>query len=179
MEVRRVVTGHTAGKSDFISDGRAPRSHDFSNAPGMSTALVWSTKVAPVVPHDGSDPMADNRPFLPRPGETALAIVTIPPDTVTASPEFNAAAAEQEYRQHLPGFIETFEPDNPGVHTTDTVDYAIVLDGEILLELDDGKQVHLKPHDTVIQNGTRHAWRNKSAKIAKIAFVLIGAKREI
>jgi quercetin dioxygenase-like cupin family protein len=70
------------------------------------------------------------------------------------------------------------ELDNPGMHTTDTVDYAIVLEGEAWLELDDGKEVHPKPHDIVIQNGTRHAWRNKGSMPVRIAFVLIGAARE-
>ena len=70
------------------------------------------------------------------------------------------------------------ETDNPGMHTTQTVDYGIVLEGEVWLEVDDGKQVHLKPHDIVVQNGTRHAWRNKGDKPVKIAFVLIGAKKD-
>ena len=61
------------------------------------------------------------------------------------------------------------------MHTTPTVDYGVVLDGEVWLELDDGKTVHLKEHDVVVQNGTRHAWRNKGTKPATMAFVLIGA----
>ena len=65
------------------------------------------------------------------------------------------------------------EPD--GMHTTPTVDYAIVLDGEIWLELDEGRSTLLRRHDVVIQNGTRHAWRNKSERAATVAFVLIGA----
>jgi len=63
------------------------------------------------------------------------------------------------------------------MHTTNTVDYGIVLEGEVWLELDDGKQVHLEAQDVIVQNGTRHAWRNKSDKPVKIAFVLIGAQR--
>jgi len=62
------------------------------------------------------------------------------------------------------------------MHTTPTVDYGIVLDGEIWLELDN-ETVHLKRHDIVIQNGTRHAWRNKGTAPATLAFVLIGATR--
>jgi quercetin dioxygenase-like cupin family protein len=58
------------------------------------------------------------------------------------------------------------------------VDYAIVLEGDVWLELDDGEEIHLKPHDVVVQNGTRHAWRNKGATPAKMAFVLIGAVRK-
>ena len=79
--------------------------------------------------------------------------------------------------EHMPDLARTFEPDIPGMHTTDTVDYGIVLDGEVWLELDDGEQVHLKVHDVIVQNGTRHARRNKGDKPVKIAFVTIGAKR--
>jgi quercetin dioxygenase-like cupin family protein len=61
------------------------------------------------------------------------------------------------------------------MHTTPTVDYGIVLDGEIWLELDDDKTIHLKEHDIVVQNGTRHARRNKGGKPVTMAFILIGA----
>ena len=75
----------------------------------------------------------------------------------------------QEHRSPL---VE-FEPD--GMHRTPTVDYGIVLDGEIWLELDEGRSALLRQHDVVVQNGTRHAWRNKSNRPATLAFVLIGA----
>jgi quercetin dioxygenase-like cupin family protein len=63
------------------------------------------------------------------------------------------------------------------MHFTDTVDYGILVDGEISLELDNGKTAALKPGDVVVQNGTRHAWRNRGDKAAKMVFVLIGARR--
>ena len=115
--------------------------------------------------------------YLPQVGETRLMIVTFPPNSVMMSDSFDPAAAGQEYMEHIPDLAAKFEPDNPGMHTTDTVDYGIILEGEVWLELDDGKQVHLKAQDVVVQNGTRHAWRNKSNKPVKIAFVLIGARR--
>ena len=59
---------------------------------------------------------------------------------------------------------------------TNTVDYAVVSDGEIWLELDDGKTVHLKKGDVVVQNGTRHAWRNKGIAPVTMLFFLNGAK---
>jgi len=65
----------------------------------------------------------------------------------------------------------------PGMHTTDTVDFDVVLSGEIYLELDDGSEVLLKAGDCVIQNGTRHAWQNRSAKDCISAVALIGADR--
>ncbi|MEG3585963.1 MAG: cupin domain-containing protein, partial [Actinomycetota bacterium] len=63
------------------------------------------------------------------------------------------------------------------MHTTDTVDYEFVISGEVVLELDDGAEVTLKPGDTVVPNGTRHAWRNRTNEPAVLVVVLIGAKR--
>ena len=77
-----------------------------------------------------------------------------------------------------PGIAEHFEPGNPGMHTTDSVDYVVVLAGEVWLELDDGARTRLGPGDTVVQNGTRHAWRNLSAEPVTLAVVNVGAGRD-
>jgi hypothetical protein len=71
-----------------------------------------------------------------------------------------------------------FERDTPGMHTSDSVDYGVVIRGEIILELDDGKTVHPRQGDCVVQNGTCHRWRNALSEPALMAFVLIGGKRE-
>lgn len=63
------------------------------------------------------------------------------------------------------------------MHATPTVDYGIVLQGETLLELDDGHRTRLSAGDIVIQNGIRHTWRNHSGRPVTMAFVLIGAER--
>lgn len=68
--------------------------------------------------------------------------------------------------------------DNPGMHTSDSIDYDVVMEGEIHLELDDGESKKLSRGDVVVQNGTRHAWRNKSDKPATMLFVLVGAHRK-
>jgi quercetin dioxygenase-like cupin family protein len=73
---------------------------------------------------------------------------------------------------------EHFERDTPGMHTSDTLDYGIVIRGEVILELDDGKTVHLRQGDCVVQNGTRHRWRNPLSEPCLMAFVLIGGQRE-
>jgi mannose-6-phosphate isomerase-like protein (cupin superfamily) len=177
MKVRRIVTGHRGGKSVVISDGQTRKARDYVNVPGQASALLWATRAQPSVPHDGADPISEESLYVPPPGETRLMLVTFPPDSVMMSSSFNPAAAGQEYMEHMPELAKTFEPDNPGMHTTDTVDYGIVLEGEVWLELDDGEQVHLKAHDVVVQNGTRHAWRNKSDKPVKIAFTIVGARR--
>ena len=85
--------------------------------------------------------------------------------------------ALNEVDQKLPGFVEHLELDNPGMHTTDSVDYGIVIAGEVFLELDNGEERLLTAGDCVVQNGTRHAWRNRSDKTVTIAFVLLGADR--
>jgi quercetin dioxygenase-like cupin family protein len=70
------------------------------------------------------------------------------------------------------------ESDAPARHTTSTIDFEIVLDGEIWLEFDDGVEVHLHPGDTVVQNGTRHAWRNHNDTMARLAVFIVGANDE-
>ncbi len=97
-----------------------------------------------------------------------------PPDSVMQNP-IDGVQAYEELGAALPGLIESFEPDNPGMHTTATIDYGIILEGEMWLELDNGQSRLVKTGDIVIQNGTRHAWRNKSEQIARAVFVMIGA----
>ena len=182
MIVRRVVTGHdAAGRSVVVADGPTPRSKTFVHTPGFASNLVWLTGATPSLPNgDGDgDSTLVAKSFLPPPGGTAWHVITFPPDSVMMQPGFDFAAAGAEHLRESPGIAEKFEPDHPGMHTTDTVDYAIVLTGEIWLELDDGKTVHLKKHDTVVQQGTRHAWRNKGSEPATVAVVLVGADRAV
>ena len=82
-----------------------------------------------------------------------------------------------EMRETRPGRVEVLEPDHPGMHTTHTVDFDLVVSGEVWLELDDGAEVHLRAGDGVVQNGTRHAWRNRSDQPCVIAVALVGAAR--
>jgi hypothetical protein len=178
MKVRRVVTGRDLnGKSVFVLCDDAPRSLDYAHIPGMSNTQVWATPPQPRLDGGVRDPTLSPVTVVPEPGGTQLMIVRFPPDTVMRSPRFDPVAADRENREWLPGLAERFEPEAPGMHTTDTVDYGIVLSGEIWLELDEGVTQHLRQHDVVIQNGTRHAWRNETDKEAVMAFVLIGATR--
>ena len=82
-----------------------------------------------------------------------------------------------EMEEMLPGLMAYVEPDNPGMHTTDTIDFEVVLSGEVILELDDGAEKVLRPGDTVVQNGTRHRWTNHGSVPAVVAVLLIGARR--
>ncbi len=174
--IRRIVTGHdAAGRAVVATDSAPPRTHVFQHIRGMVSRLVWATPAVPRVPFDQRDPTPALASLVPGPGESRLLIVTFPPDSVFGAAGFDGAAAVRENLEVSPGLAERFEPD--GMHETPTVDYGIVLDGEVWLELDDGCAERLVQHDVVVQNGTRHAWRNRSAVPATLAFVLIGATR--
>ena len=179
MQVRRVVVHTDAdGRSKVQIDAPAARSTPLQTVPGFHPTMVWATAPGDTV---GQGPVEDCTPTLtswvPGPGGTRLMVVTFPPDSVMARPEFDPAAFGAEFGALLPGLAECFEMEHPGMHRTDSVDYDVVLDGEITLELDDGQCVPLQRHDVVVQHGTRHAWRNTSDRPATMLFVLVGAAR--
>ncbi|WP_233868112.1 cupin domain-containing protein [Paraburkholderia adhaesiva] len=174
--VRRVVTAERNGKSVVVADAQVANTHDYKSVPGFQTTLAWATTQAvPTLPFDGRDPAVGIESVVPSPHGTRLIVVQFPPDSVMAAPDFDGAAAGAEYAQHLPGLAETFDADGSGFHRTSTVDYDVILSGELWLELDDGEVRRLKAGDIVIQNGTRHAWRNRSEQPAVMLSVLIGA----
>ncbi|TCN32624.1 cupin domain-containing protein [Sinorhizobium americanum] len=176
MTFRRVVTAKNAdGKSVVVSDGASPREVALKHTPGFISAPIWTTAGVPSLPYDGEDPMASDGTLLQPAGGSTFLIVTFPPDAVMMSPEFQPALAGAEHLAAAPGIAETFEVDSPGMHTTPTMDYGVVLRGRITLELDDGATVALATGDSVVQHGTRHAWRNPNSEPATVAFVLIGA----
>ena len=178
MQVRRVITAiGPEGRSGIVADGPAPRAAQYASVPGFASALLWSTasgaSVGPGTPKDESPQVS----FVPGPGESRLMFVRFPPDAVMMRSDFDPAAFGAEFAQNAPGLAERFELEHPGMHTTDSIDYDVVLDGEIVLELDDGQEVTLRQHEVAIQHGTRHAWRNRSDKPATMLFVLLGAQR--
>jgi hypothetical protein len=171
---RRVVTATRDGRSIILSDGAVPNAHHYSSIPGMMTSVIYTTTASPSLPQPSEETAPPNVQVLPAPGETRLMIVTFPPDSVLQCDDFDPSAADAEQRQFIPGLAERFEARAPGMHQTDSIDYDIVLDGELWLELDDGASTHLQAGDVVVQCGTRHAWRNKSTENATMCFVLIG-----
>jgi quercetin dioxygenase-like cupin family protein len=178
MMVRRVVTGHDeTGKSIFVVDGPPPKAKKFKHTPGFVLNPVWMT-AAEVAKAGSNEPdMTVSATSLhAEPGGSALLIITFPPDSVMARADFDFSVAWPEHLAEVAGIAERFEPDAPGMHQTDTLDYAIVLSGEIWLELDDGATRHLVENDVVIQQGTRHAWRNKTDSPTTLAFCMLGRR---
>jgi mannose-6-phosphate isomerase-like protein (cupin superfamily) len=176
MTVRRVVTGRDgAGKSVFVSDEQVEPIR-LALMPGLEFARVWGGDETPSMPADGTPPVAPT--FFPPAGGYRFAFVTIPPEGSAALPEdLDVEQAVADVNEKLPGMMDHMEPENPGMHTTDTVDLDLMLSGEMFLELDDGAEVHLRPGDCVVQNGTRHAWHNRSSAPCTMLSILVGAER--
>jgi hypothetical protein len=169
---RRIVTGNSNGKSVVQSDEHM-QAYEFKTVPGYEHTLVW---INPTTPDLSKEQTFDRYPdsVVPGPGGSSLHIVTFPPASVL-DPSFDGEAARDEALIRLRGLADHFEKEDPGMHKTNTVDYAVVYDGEIWLELDDGATLHLKRGDVVVQNGPRHAWRNKGTQPVTMLFFLNGA----
>jgi mannose-6-phosphate isomerase-like protein (cupin superfamily) len=177
MDVRRVVTGHDAdGKAVFASDERVPPivpallpAHEFHH--------LWGADEAPRFPDDGSMPARTT--YFPPLGGFRFGLFTLPPEGSEVLPDdVDVAAGLADLEAKLPGLHSYNERDEPGMHTTPTVDFEVVLSGSVVLELDDGAAVTLEVGDTVVQNGTRHRWRNPGSVPAVLAVFLVGAHHD-
>jgi quercetin dioxygenase-like cupin family protein len=92
-----------------------------------------------------------------------------------AGSDIDAAADLADFEAEAPGLLRFMDQSDPGMHTTDTIDFEVVLEGTVVLELDDGAKVTLHPGDTVLQNGTRHRWSNPGDTTARLAVFMCGA----
>jgi hypothetical protein len=176
MIVRRVVTGHDKAGKSVLLDRRSNTSGEGIQAYARicveyrldkRTRSSVSSANEPDVTVSATSLHAD-------PGGSVFMIITFPPDSVMARADFDRSLPVSENLSEVPGIAERFEPDALGMHRTDTLDYAVVLSGEIWLELDDGEARRIVESNAVVQQGTRHAWRSKSDKPATLAFCMLG-----
>jgi mannose-6-phosphate isomerase-like protein (cupin superfamily) len=151
-QARRVVTGHDAkGRSVKLSDGIPRQDHPMQGqAVGADFIEIWNTPE--------------------------------PVPTLTSEPENEPTArpfAIMPASGHLMRVIEIYPPRMGGkrtvMHRTRTLDYAVVIEGEVVLVLDDGETV-LGPGSVVVQRGTDHAWENRSDEVTRMAFFHIAAE---
>ena len=175
--IRRVVTGHDRnGKAIVISDGPCTSIRTHPNRPGHKSTDVWKTTAMPVpITNEEADPTLGLRDFVPAMG-TKIRISVVPPEPEafkTLTPE----QAREFFKEGGNAQASTFGQNNrhPFMHRTESVDYAVVLEGEITMLLDD-QDVVLKAGDIVVQRGTNHAWSNRSGKPVKMLYILIDGK---
>jgi quercetin dioxygenase-like cupin family protein len=150
---RRIVTGHDAnGVSVVLSDGTVPV-HRVMPQDGVGFYEIWNTDSmpAPVGSTEPSEPTQRSLRVPPEPNGTKIRI-----------------------NEFFPGFINELGNQSP-MHRTETIDYGIVLEGEIWLVLDDS-EVLAKAGDVIVQRGTDHAWANRSDKVCRVAFILVDGK---
>src|SRR5262245_47140368 len=172
--VRRVVTGHNAaGKSVFIVDDVSQ--HVYERSPGSAIVTeLWETTASPANNRGNEDAIRRDFRLPPPKMGSVFRIIEYPPDkerlkalaAELAEPDDGSgrvAAADRSNKRHL------------GFHKTSSIDYAIVLSGEIYAMMDEG-EVLLKAGDVLIQRGTNHAWANRTDEPCTVAFVLIDAE---
>jgi naringenin degradation protein FdeH len=148
---RRVVTGHDErGVSVTLSDGPVPVHHHLPDD-GVGFYEIWQTDrmPAPITPIEPDEPTRRTLRVPPQPTGTKIRI-----------------------NEFLPGRLDECGRQSP-VHRTESIDYGIVLEGEIVLLLDES-EVTLRAGDIVVQRGTDHAWANRTDRVARVAFILIG-----
>lgn len=162
--MKLVVTGHDEnGKSIFSHAGAPPR----SSSPGSYE--LWSTRGTIEVP-DPTDAAAPAEiGYFAELGETSFKVVSVPP--MKDRPEGGFGT------QMPPELAKHFDPDDMEMHTTDTIDYVVVLAGQAELELDDGQKELVQAGDCIVQRGTRHAWRVVGDEPLVLAASMVGAKR--
>lgn len=177
-KVRRVVTGHDAGgKAIVIADGLAPAVRTNPLRPGHVSVDLWKTAATPaILQAEEPDPTLGPKQIHPPFGGTVIRISEIAPET-EAIRSLDAEKAREVFRAMGNEGASTAGRGgrHPFMHRTETIDYAVVLEGEIVLLLDDA-DVPLKAGDVVIQRGTNHAWSNRSDKPCRMLYVLIDGK---
>jgi len=175
MQIRRVVTGHTTDKKATVVSDTKLEGITVDIIPGWEFHTLWGADEPVKFPDNGS-PLPYSA-YFPPVGGFRFGLFTVAPQSVTTPDDLDVENALLEMEKKLPGMGSHLDPDAPGMHTTDTIDFEYVISGEVWLELDDGEEVHLRAGDTVVQNGTRHAWRNKNSEPCQMVVCLIGARR--
>ncbi len=170
----RIVTGHDAqGRAVVAIEGVPPTVVALAHIPGTVFHELWQTDRVPMTIDNGPDPTLGPLKLPPPSAGARIRIVDIPPDT----PEFLAQGAQrvaEAFASIGDRAASTVRADSPHplMHRTQTLDFGIVIEGELVLVLDTEER-HLLPGDVVVQRGTNHAWANRSDRPCRIAFVLL------
>jgi hypothetical protein len=164
-----VVTGHNnANQALIVADGPPPHIYSDLGQDGLVFYEVWHTYETPaLIERREVEPTEATLSLLPPVGGTCIRVLDIPPDQSNSDYEkvFSRIGASDVHRRSA-------STRHPNMHRTETVDYGIVLQGEITLILDHGETI-LRAGDIVVQRGTNHAWSNRSGAVCRMAFILV------
>lgn len=179
-QVRRIVTGHDAGgKAVVVEDGEPPVVFTRPEVPGLAFYEIWNTQSSPATIAASGDPTRDRPVKVPPPKHgTIIRVIDFPPEDPSApKPPMALAGKLFELMGLHPNTDPKLHERHPFMHRTQSVDYGIVLEGSITLLLDD-TEIDLKAGDVVVQNGTIHAWKNRSGANCRMAFILVDGAYE-
>jgi len=175
QSVRRVVTGHNlAGHAIIQSDGQPERTMVLPHN-GPTFYEIWNTRETPArIDRAGGEPHEERVTLAPPAHGTRIRVLDFPPETGSAQ---NATAAQARELFAMIGAAgastnATGTARHTHMHRTETIDYGIVLEGEITLLVDEGETT-VRAGDIVVQRGTNHGWTNRSGKNCRVAFILI------
>ena len=177
--ITRTVTGHDAdGKAVVISHGPLPTVVEIAAIPGTVFHEVWCTEGTPPPVGNGPDPSTGPLQLKPPRHGTRIRFVDIPPDTEDFLQQ-GAARMHDAFSQIGDTAASTVKAHSPHplMHRTESIDYGIVIDGELTLVLDDS-EVELKAGSVVVQRGTNHAWANRSGRNCRMLFILVDGAYE-
>lgn len=182
--VRRIVTGHDRqGRAIIQEDGPALRVQRIGGEHGPIFHEIWNTRATPApIDRDSGEPPEDGIQLAPPKNGTRIRVLDIPPEDPTI-----ASLTPEQIQAHFAEVGAAEAPmaagsDGPRrhafMHRTETIDYGIVLEGEVTLIMDEGETV-VRAGDIVIQRGTNHGWSNRSGRNCRIAFVLIDGEYKL
>jgi mannose-6-phosphate isomerase-like protein (cupin superfamily) len=171
---RRIVTGHDAQGRAIVQSADAPQRVKTLSNGGPTFYEIWNTRETPAqIDRASGEPAEDGIILSPPTNGTRIRVLDIPPETADHA-KIDPAQARALFAEIGAAGASTNagEARHPHMHRTQTVDYGIVLEGEITLLVDIG-EVTVRAGDIVVQRGTNHGWANRSGKNCRIAFILI------
>jgi mannose-6-phosphate isomerase-like protein (cupin superfamily) len=171
IEMRRVITGVRDGESAVVADERLEVEH-WAALRGFGLLSLWGWDESPVLPAAAEPPAVAS--YYPGPGGARFEVVVFPPEgSGGTQPDAAESAARLEERH--PGLLGSMEAGGSGWHRTDTIDFGVVLAGEVYLRLEQG-EVLLTPGTAFVQVGSRHAWRNRGSEPCLAIAVVVGVE---
>ena len=170
MDVRRVVTGHSGDKATFLSD-EVIEPITSPLVPGCEFHRLWSLDSTPTLPDAGTP---SGTSWYPPLHGLRFLLFTMPPGEMTPPPDIDLQSAVADVEAKMPGLLGALDPNDPGMHRSNSVDFIVVLSGEVSLEVRGGEDKQLRQGDTVVQNGAWHRWKNIGDTLVVLAVFLAG-----
>ncbi|WP_227979619.1 cupin domain-containing protein [Nocardia spumae] len=178
--MRRIVVGDDGtGQGRVLADDSVDPL-TLALLPGAEIHRMWELDALPALPVDRM-PADGGTSYFPTAGGVRFGFISVPPglsyEPDPGLSEEAMATVVAEAEEKLPGMMAAFDPEHPGVHATESIDFVVVLRGEGRMRLGNGVDVALRPGDSVVQHGTPHAWFNDGTEPFVFCYTLCGVDR--